>query len=215
MCPDALGLADNVVGFEFLGKVSGGRTEFAVGLFDNRRINGAFQDIPMVVGRLDFNLGATKDVFQDAHFGTDRWYSLGVNGSYQGSIEDATGADNGSNAAGGVDGMIDVPTGPGRLLMKGEINAIRSEPPAGGNRLDTTVWMVGAGLLLNEKFQPIIRFDRVRLDDAAGGGTRNITYVGANFYQNGHNLKIQGDVRLEGGTNESVDGVRLQGQIDY
>ena len=215
--PDALGLADNVVGFEFLGSLRGGHTGYAVGLFDNRRFDGRLQDVPMVVGRLDLNFGMTKDVFQDAHFGNDKWYSLGVDGSYQGSIEapPPSTADNGSNAAAGIDGMIDLPAGPRRIFAKAELNAIRTEPPAGGNRVDTTVWMVGMGVLLNQKLQPIVRFDRVRLDDSVGGGSRNITYVGANLYQNGHSLKIQGDVRFEAGTNESVDGARLQGQVDF
>jgi hypothetical protein len=44
---------------------------------------------------------------------------------------------------------------------------------------------------------------------------RDITYVGANLYQKGHSLKIQGDVRFQSGTNESVDGARLQAQIDF
>lgn len=224
--PDAIGLADNAVGFHLLGKVHGGRAAYAVGLFDNRKIPGQFkgvpsafrsQDVPMVVGRLDLNFGSTASLFQDTHFGGDSWYSLGVNGSYQGSLENTTGKGDGSNGAVGMDGMIDVPAGPGRLFARGEANATKTEPAEGGNSVDTTVWMLGLGyLVLNQRLQPIVRFDQVRSDEAVeGGGTKNITHVGVNLYQKEHSLKVQGDVRLESGTGESVDGIRLQAQVDY
>lgn len=213
--PSALGLVDNVVGLEVVGKVREGRAQYMVGAFDNRTIPGGFQDVPMVAGRLDLNFGSTKDVFQDAHFGEDSWYSVGVNGSYQGSIEDASGADDGSNAAIGVDGMIDVPMGGGRFFARAEANNISTEPPPGGGSIETTVWMIGAGYLIGQRFQPFLRFDEIHLDDAVGGATTDITYVGANFYQNGHGLKIQGDLRFQSGTGESLDGARLQSQIDF
>ena len=76
--------------------------------------------------------------------------------------------------------------------------------------------MLATGVsLFKQRFQPMVRFDEVRLDDAAGGGIKGITYVGANFYQREHLLKIQGDVRLESGTHHSVDGGRLQAQLDF
>jgi hypothetical protein len=213
--PDALGLADNVVGVQVLGKVRGGRALYTVGLFDNRFIPGALQDLPMVVGRLDLNLGATKDLYQDAHFGDDKWYSLGLNGSYQAELEDPSGADGGSRGAVGVDGMMDVPAGAGRALLRGEFNVIEVVEPTGGNGIDTRVWMVGAGYLIDERVQPVVRFDQVLLDDAAGGGSRNITYAGINFYKKQHGLKLQADLRFESGTGEAVDGGRLQAQIDF
>lgn len=212
----SLGLADNAVGFHFLGKVNGGRAQYAVGLFDNRMISGELQDLPMVVGRLDLNFGSTADVFQDAHFGGDSWYSVGVNGSYQGAIENASGADDGSNAAFGVDGMVDVPAGSGRVLARGEVNAVRTEAPAAHDAVDTSVWMAGLGFLtLEQRFQPIVRFDHVRVDADVGGGTRDIVHIGANFYQKGHNLKVQGDLRFESGTGEPVDGGRIQAQVYF
>lgn len=214
--PDALGLADNVVGFEVLGEIKDDRAKYAVGLFDNRFIAGGLQDVPMVVGRLDLNLGSGEDVFQDAHFGTDSWYSLGLNGSFQGSIENAAGADDSSNAAAGIDGMIDVPIGTARLFVKGEMNAIRTEKHAVSDQNNATVRMIGLGiLLLNQRLQPFVRFDQVRGDRWLRGGTRDITYVGANFYQKGHNLKVQGDVKLQAGTLNAVDGVRLQTQVEF
>jgi hypothetical protein len=214
--PDAFGLADNGTGIQLMGKVNGGRAEYAVGVFDNRRIAGAFQDIPMVVGRLDLNFGSTQNIFMDAHFGEDRWYSLGVNGSYQGEIQDASGASDGANAAAGIDGMIDVPAGAGRLFVRSEFNTVRITDPTGGDAVETRVWMVGAGLLiLDQRLQPVVRFDEIRRDDAVGGGVVDITYFGANLYQKGHNLKLQADVRFESGTGESVDGGRLQAQIDF
>ena len=54
-----------------------------------------------------------------------------------------------------------------------------------------------------------------RGDSPVGGTPRDITYVGANYYQKGHNLKIQGDVLFQSGTADSVDGGRLQAQIDF
>lgn len=214
--PDAIGLADNVVGAEVVGKIRGGRVEYAAGAFDNRTIADGLQDIPMVVGRLDFNLGSTKDVFMDAHFGTDSWYSLGVNGSYQAEIENTGGADDGSRGAVGVDGMLDVPAGPGRLFARSEMNIVRAVAPVGGNSVDTRVWMAGLGyLMLGEHLQPTLRFDQVRRDVVNGGGTQNITYVGANWYQERHTVKFQADVRFESGTGESFDGARLQAQLDF
>ena len=116
----------------------------------------------------------------------------------------------------GVDGMIDVPAGPSRLLARGEFNTIQLKDPAGGNSVDTRMWMAGLGILLfHQRFQPIVRFDQVLLDDAVGGGSRNITYAGANFYQDGHKLKVQGDIRFEAGTQYAVDGGRLQAQVDF
>ncbi len=214
--PDALGLADNAVGFDFRGKLPGGHAEYTLGMFDNRFIGSNLQGTPMFVGRLDLNLGATKDIFRDAHFGKDSWYSFAVNGGYQGSIENAAGQRDGSNAIGGIDGMVDVPMGSTRLIGRGEINVIKVVAPAGGNPIDTTALMLGAGIsLFNQRFQPIVRFDEVRLDVAAGGGVKDITYLGANFYRNEHLLKFQGDIRLESGTHRAVDGARLQAQLDF
>ncbi len=213
--PDAMGLADNAVGFHFLGKAFKGRAGYAIGLFDNRFIPGRLQDRPMVVGRVDVNLGSTKDVFQDAHFGTDSWYSIGVNGSRQ-TIETLAGSDSSTNAAIGVDGMMDIPTRAGRLFVKSEFNNIRVDPAGFGADIDTRVWMVGAGLLvLDERLQPFVRFDEVRPDPLAGGAIRDITYVGLNLYRKGHSLKFQGDLRLEANTGESLDGAFIQAQIDF
>lgn len=213
---DALGLVDNAVGFDLRGRVRDGRADYVIGVFDNRVPTAAVQGTPMVVGRLDFNLGSTKDIYKDTHFGKDSWYSVAVNGSYQGEIENAAGQHEGSLSAGGVDGMVDVPVGETRVFGRSEVNVVKAIPAAGGNSLDTTTWMVGAGIsLFHQRFQPIVRFDEVRLDAAAGGGVKDITYVGANLYQREHLLKIQGDVRLESGTHRAVDGGRLQAQLDF
>lgn len=221
--PDALGLADNVVGFHFLGKSKDSRVQYAVGLFDNRFIAAGQQDMPMVVGRLDLNLGSTKDVFQDAHFGEERWYSLGVNGSYQGGIEQTglvspatTVRDDSTHSAAGVDGMLDVPFGKSRVFVKGELNAIRTELTGNLGERNSTVKMLAAGVLFNQRWQPFIRFDQVRSDALAPrGGRRDITYVGANFYQRGHSLKLQADLRMQAGTEDPVDGARFQAQMDF
>src|SRR5262249_39292906 len=133
----------------------------------------------------------------------------------QGGIENAGGLDDGLNGAFGVDGMIDVPASVGRLFARAEANLTTTRPATGGNTLDTRVWMVAGGILIMEQhLQPFVRFDEVGPDDAAGGGVVDVTYLGANFYQRGHSLKIQGDVRLQSG-GESVDGARLQAQIDF
>jgi phosphate-selective porin O/P len=212
--PDALGLADNATGFEFLGKAFKGRAGYTVGLFDNRFIAGRYQDRPMVVGRIDVNLGSTKDVFQDAHFGADSWYSIGVNGSYQ-SLDSLNGAGS-KNSAAGVDGMIDIPTAAGRMFVKSEFNYIRVDASGPRVPLDTRVWMAAAGLLvLHDQLQPFIRFDEVHLDAQVGGAKTDITYVGANLYRKGHSLKFQGDLRFQANTGESLDGGRLQAQLDF
>jgi len=223
--PSALGLADNAVGIQAMGKVRGGRAQYAVGVFDNRTIvlvpappagSPARQPVPMVVGRLDLNLSSTKDVFQDAHFGDERWFSIGVNGSYQGELENVAGADGGSRGAAGIDGMADVPLGPGRLLVRSEFNVIEATAPTGGNSLDTRVWMAGAGFLLfDQRVQPVVRFDQTLPDDAARIESRNTTYAGINFYKKQHNLKLQADVRFDSGTGDSVDGGRIQAQVDF
>ncbi len=214
--PDALGLADNAVGFHFLGKTKDAKVQYALGLFDNRLILADRQDLPMVVGRVDLNFGSTKDLYQDAHFGTDKWMSLGVNASTQSSIENAAGADDSSHTAGGIDGMIDVPFRNARVMVRGEMNAIRTEWIGGQRESNVTVKMIGLGvLLMKQRFQPFIRFDQIRGDTWAGSARRDITYVGANVYQRGHSLKIQGDVRMQAGTNAPVDGGRLQAQIDF
>lgn len=213
--PDGFGLADNAVGFHFLGKAFDGRAGYAVGLFDNRTQPGRLQDRPMVVGRIDVNLGSTKDIYQDAHFGTESWYSLGVNGSYQ-TIETYAGSDSFTTSAVGVDGMLDVPTRAGRVFVKSEFNTIRQEPAGPGAANDTRTWMVGAGLLiLQERLQPFIRFDEVRLDPLVGGAKTDVTYVGMNLYQKGHSLKFQGDLRFQANTTESLDGGRIQAQVDF
>lgn len=214
--PDALGLADNAIGVQVMGKVQRARVDYTVGLFDNRNISGPLQDWPMVVGRLDFNFGSSKDVFRDTHFGEGSWYCVGVNGSFQGGLENAGGADDGENTAAGIDGMFDVPAGNGRLTMRGEVNRVGKDDPGPGNSVDTTVWMVGLGYLFwDERLQPVVRFDQVHRDEAVGGGTQDVTYVGLNLYRKGHNLKFQGDLRFEGGTGRDLDGIRLQGQVDF
>ena len=213
--PDALGLADNAIGAQLMGSVRGGHVQWAGGVFDNRLIAGELQDLPMLVGRVDFNFGSVKDIFRDAHFGDDSWYSLGINGSWQGEIENTAGDHEGTNGAAGVDGMLDVPLGPGRAFARSEFNVVESQPPAGGNSTDTRVWMAACGYLVADRLQPTLRFDQVHRDVAEGGGTQNITYVGANYYRNGHDSKFQADVRFESGTGEAVDGVRLQAQLDF
>jgi hypothetical protein len=214
--PDALGLADNVVGFHFLGRTKDSRVMYAVGLFDNRFIGAALQDNPMLVGRLDLNLDSTKDLYQDAHFGTDRWCSVGVNGSIQTGIENAAGADDSTHAAIGVDGMLDMPFGKQRVFVRGELSALRTEWHGSTRENHSTVKMLGAGVLFNERFQPFVRFDQVRSDALAPrGGDRDITYAGANWYLRGHRLKFQGDLRFQSGTGEAVDGARMQAQMDF
>ncbi len=215
--PNTFGLVDNGVGLHVIGKAAGGRAEYAVGLFDNRTIPTRLQDVPMLVGRLDLNFGSTKDIFMDAHFGEEKWYSLGVNGSYQGSIEsDTSNANEGSYTAVGADGMMDVPMGSSRFFLRSEVNSISITPPIGGDAITTTTWMAGVGvLLLEQRLQPMLRYDQVRRDEAVGGGTQNVTYVGGTFFQRKHNLKIQADVRFESGTTESLDGGRLQAQVNY
>ena len=215
--PNTLGLVDNGVGLHVIGKAAGGRAEYAVGLFDNRTIPTRLQDVPMLVGRLDLNFGSTKDIFMDAHFGEEKWYSLGVNGSFQGGIEsDTSNANEGSYAAVGVDGMIDVPMGSSRFFARSEVNSISITSPVGGDAITTTTLMAGVGILMFEqRIQPMLRYDQVRRDEAVGGGTQNITYVGGTFFQRKHNLKIQTDLRFESGTTESLDGGRLQAQVNY
>ena len=214
--PDALGLADNVVGFQFQGKpFFKGRGGFAIGAFDNRTIAGRYQDRPLVVGRIDANFGSTKDIYQDAHFGTDKWYSLGVNGSYQ-TIETAANSDSTTTSAIGVDGMVDVPVATSRVFVRAEFNTIRQDPAGSGATIDTRTWMAEAGaLVLHERLQPFIRFDEVRLDSQVGGAITDVTYVGLNLYRKGHSLKFQGDLRLQANTTESVDGARVQAQLDF
>jgi hypothetical protein len=215
--PDALGLADNVVGLQFMGKTKDSRLGWMLGAFDNRFIPATRQDMPMFVGRVDLNLESTKDVFQDAHFGTtDKWCSLGLNGSIQNGIENGAGLDDSSHVAGGVDAMVDRPFGDVRVFVKGELSAIRSEWQVVDRQSNVTVKMVGAGILFRDRFQPFIRFDQVRGDGfLPRGGRADITYVGANFYQRGHSLKVQGDLRMQAGTRDPVDGARVQAQIDF
>lgn len=214
--PSALGLVDNVVGLNFLGSMKAGHVQYAAGFFDNRIIPARRQDVPMIAGRVDLNLGATKDIFQDAHFGKDKWYCLGLNGSVQSSIDGAVKQDSITTEAAGVDGMIDVPAGRGRLMLRGEMNAIRIESTGGTGDKNSTVRMIGAGyLIMKEHLQPFVRFDQIRGDTPVGGTGRDITYAGANFYQKGHGLKVQGDLLFVSGNGESLDGLRLQAQIDF
>jgi len=214
--PDGFGLADNVTGFHVIGKVDGGRAEYALGLFDNRTIAGQFQDVPMVAGRLDLNLGATQDVLWSTHFGDKSWYSVGLNGNYQGRIQDATGADQGYRGAAGIDGMVDVPAWSGRVIVIGEANLVTIRPPTGGGALQHKAWMLGLGWLTwKERLQPIVRFDETRVETAGGEVLTGVMIVGANLYQQGHGLKLQGDLRFQSGTGEALDGGRLQAQIDF
>ena len=215
--PSAHGLVDNVVGFDVRGQAKASHFQYVLGFYDNRVIPGRRQDVPMVVGRVDLNFGSTKDIYQDAHFGKDKWYCIGINASGQSSIDGAVNQDSLHIEAAGVDGMVDVPMGAGRLFVRGEINAMHFESTGGTGDKNSTVRMIGAGyLMFNEHLQPFVRFDQVRGDlPLLSGVVRDITYVGANLYQKGHSLKIQGDVRFQSGTNESVDGARLQAQIDF
>ena len=170
----------------------------------------------MIAGRVDLNFGSMKDIFQDAHFGTDKWYCLGLNGSVQSSIDGAVAQDSLTTEAAGVDGMIDVPAGQGRLMVRGEINAIRLVAIGSAPEKNSTVRMIGVGyLVMKERVQPFVRFDQIRGDTPIGGTARDITYAGANYYQKGHGLKFQGDLLFVSGNGESVDGGRIQAQIDF
>jgi hypothetical protein len=208
--PNGLGLADNATGFEFLGKAAQGKVSYWAGLFDNRLIPTRFQDTPMVVGRVDLNLGSTSDIYQDAHFGTAEWYSIGINGSYQ-PINTAAGGDSVINAAAGIDGMIDVPTRAGRVFLRAEASDIQLNPAAPGATRESRQYLAEAGvLILHERLQPFVRFDEVRAAQKT-----DVTYLGMNLYKKGHSLKIQGDVRMQANTNQSVDGARVQAQLDF
>jgi hypothetical protein len=216
--PSTFGLVDNVVGFDLRGSARGGHAQYAVGLYDNRTLPSRRQDVPMLIGRLDLNFGATKDIYQDAHFGTDKWYCLGINGQVQSSIDGAAAftPDSTTNQAAGIDGMVDVPMGRGRILARGEVNAIRQVAVGPAADRNSTVWMLGAGYLtMKERLQPFVRFDRIQGDTPIGGTPRDITYTGANFYQKRHNLKLQGDLQFVSGNGQTLDGGRLQAQIDF
>jgi hypothetical protein len=139
-----------------------------------------------------------------------------VNGGFQTDIEDTSGAKNGENAILGVDGMVDVPAGPGRLLGRVEFNTLDRQTPSASSSNRTNLWMAGAGYLVwNERLQPVVRFDQVVEDDKVGGRKSNIALVGLNYYKNGHGLKIQGDLAFASGTGDEVDGGRLQAQVDF
>jgi hypothetical protein len=223
-----LGMADNVIGVDLRGSVADGRYWYAVGVFDNRTIEGPLQNqMPMIVGRVDLNLGSSKNVYRDAHFGDDSWYSIGGNFNYQSKLEDDAGNDEGENSAFGFDGMIDVPVNEMRVLVRGEVNSIGVKAPTGGDTVRNNVWMLGGGWLFwDQRLQAIVRFDQILtkeeglipdlpfLEDIIDG-SGNIMMVGLNLYQMGHNLKIQGDLSFASGTGDSVDRGRLQAQIDF
>ena len=112
--------------------------------------------------------------------------------------------------------MLDVPMGKGRLMARGEINAIRQVVMGPAADRNSTVWMLGAGYLTSkERLQPFVRFDRIQGDTPICGTPRDITTTGANFYQKRHNLKLQGDLQFVSGNGTSLDGGRLQAQIDF
>ena len=226
--PAALGLADNAIGVDVRGKLKKGRIFYVGGVYDNRTIRGPFQQDPMFVGRVDLNLGSSKNVYHSAHFGDDKWYSLGLNGSYQNSIQDSVQAPGGGaitvegggrNTAVGVDGMIDVPVGPGRVFAMAEFNNIQQRKPGSTAKLDARVWGAGVGYLFwDQRLQPNFRFDQVINDDGivtTTGGEVNEATVGINWYKRGHNLKVQADVAFLASTGKSFDRFRMQAQIDF
>jgi hypothetical protein len=214
--PALAGMADNAYGFDFRGKVNGGRFMYAAGVFDNRVIPASLQDLsPMFVGRVDVNLGSTKDVYQDAHFGDESWFSFGLNGGYQDNLELTASS---KNTIAGVDGMVDIPAGPGRLFARGELNSMSVDDPGTDRTLRTNLMMLGAGYLLwNERLQPVFRIDQqIDDDDAQTQGRKStISIVGVNYYKQGHGLKIQADVSFASGTKDAVDRGRVQLQVDY
>jgi hypothetical protein len=106
--------------------------------------------------------------------------------------------------------------GRGRIMARGEVNAIRQVAIGPAADRNSTVWMLGAGYLtMKERLQPFIRFDRIQGDTPIGGTPRDITYTGANFYQKRHHLKLQGDLQFVSGNSQTLDGGRLQAQIDF
>ena len=101
-------------------------------------------------------------------------------------------------------------------MVRGEINAVRIEATGAATDKNSTIRMIGAGyLMMKDHLQPFVRFDQIRGDAPIGGVERDITYAGANFYQKGHGLKVQGDLQFVSGNGESLDGGRLQAQIDF
>ena len=219
--PAALGLADNAIGVDARGKLRGGHFMYAAGVFDNRTIQGPYQPDPMFVGRVDLNLGSSKDLYHSAHFGDDKWYSLGVNGGYQNAIEGAVETSpgvmevlgGGRNTVVGVDGMVDVPLGPGRVYAMTEYNNIQQRLPGTTAKLDSRVWGAGVGYLFwDQRLQPVFRFDQLINDDRS---EVNETMVGINWYKKGHSLKVQTDVAFLAGSGDSFDRFRMQAQIDF
>lgn len=208
-----LGLADNVTGINFTGKVNKNVYIYQFGVFDNRKIDGTQQNTPLIVARLDVNLGSTKNIFRDAHFGSDKWYSFAFDFAYQPDIHDKGNSDNaGKLSAYGFDWLYDNRLGHGRLMLRGEINRISEKQFGSILENQWTDWMLVTAYLISEKYQPIFRID---VSDK-NTNTEKQYILGFNYYLKQHNLKFQTDIMKKSPTvSDNIDQIRLQFQLDF
>ncbi len=214
--PSSLGLADNTYGITLYGKAIN-HLEYRAGIYDNRTVAQEDQDVPTVAARVDYNFLSSKGVFDDVHWGDDKYLSIGIDGVYGiGTTRPHSTTPAAVPRGFGFDAMVDLPLGPGRIFAAAEINRIYSGPKYLAGQKITTVWMVKAGYLIHDHFEPFIRVDQAHTFSAGKVTEIAEPEIGLDYFMFHHTLQFQLDVMKRfPDTGAAIDRLRLGAQVYF
>jgi hypothetical protein len=215
----SVGFADNTIGVMAHGRPSGGRFEYAAGIFDNLAYetsgdSGSHADNPTVAGRLALNLldpasaGGYGD-YRGSYVGSGRRLAIGASGAYLPSAwEGLTEYD--------LSGMgLDVFYNDGPVSLQGEFG--RYGKDYGSSTEVGKGGFAQGGVMATPQLELTARFQQFDPSDSTDDDRLRWTSVGANFYIRDHSLKVQTDftIRKEQGTEIDNNFLQIQLQLDF
>ena len=204
-------------GVEFRGLLAGGMIDYRVGVFDGieRKVNtapGTDDDVnpaglPRVTGRIQINLmdPETGFFYSGNYLGKKKIVSFGAGVDYmkeavyntaENTVEDYL--------AWTVDATIDYPINPGMVVAFQVAYVAYQWSPALAVE-DASSYFAQAGLLIENIFQPVLRYETKITESDAGDVTTTYLHVGLNYFINGHNANIKINYRHPMGENEITD----------
>ncbi len=218
----AVNIAESTVwrdyGVEFRGLLANKMIDYRIGVFDGieRKVDkavGSSDDInpkglPRVTGRVQVNFMDAEDGFfySGNYLGKKKIVSLGGGIDYMrdareisGSVKDYLGWT--------VDLTVDYPINPTMVLAFQAAYVQLSNRPgsvsiSGVTGLsmpeDETGYFAQLGLLINNTFQPVLKYSAWVFEDAAGGDDATLRYLtlGLNYFINGHNANIKMEYQM-------------------
>lgn len=219
-------------GVEFRGLLANKMIDYRIGLFDGiERSAGTLADdsdninnngLPRVTGRIQVNLKDAEDGFfySENYLGKKTILSFGAGVDYMkdARIVDGTQED---YLAWTVDVIVDYPISPDMVLaFQAAYVNIKNRPGTFSSISGTTIpgltmpekeygYFAQIGLLLNNTWQPVIKYASWNYQEAFGTEDVTVSYLtfGLNYFINGHNANIKLEYQMPIG--EVVSGTDL------